>query len=102
MKSVIKIALIVAVPIEGISWLFPFPVDVGYTPDVPWYINLAGGFWLILHLPGLRVVEWFRCDGNMVFPFLLVSGYFVAALLLFGLISGFQALGRLARRFRTA
>ena len=93
----IAIALIIAAGIEGLTWLAPFPIDVGYEPGTPWYVQLPSVPWLILHLPGLYLVVWLRCNSSLMFPILVMSGYIITALLLVGLIFGFQAIRLLMR-----
>ena len=94
----IAIALITAAGIEGLTWLAPFPIDVGYEPGTPWYVQLPSMPWVIVHLPGLRLAEWSGHDGPLLFPILVISGYIFVALLLIGLIFGFQGLRWVARR----
>jgi hypothetical protein len=62
MKSSIKIAFLAALPIEALNfWIAPFPIDVGYPPDTPWYLNLRGAFAEIEDLSNLGPVELVDC-----------------------------------------
>ena len=59
MKQKAGIALIVSLVIELVNWfVFPFPIDVGYPPDTPWYWQVVGFQWLALHSVGLRSSDW--------------------------------------------
>ena len=112
MKWPIKTALLAALAIEAINfWLLAPPIDVGYPPGSPWYINLIGFQWVIVHLPGLRLLDWLeRVSGcqqlNIVMGcrrvdifVLFVSGYLDTALLLIAVIFGFRWIPHLARRY---
>jgi hypothetical protein len=111
MKWPIKTALAASLPIEAITfWLLAPPIDVGYPPATPWYINLIGLQWVILHLPGLRSLNLFErvfgCQQlNIVMgcrrvdtSVLSVSGYLATALLLIAVILGFRWIAQLTRR----
>ena len=91
MKSPIKIALLAALAVEAVN-LRAFPIDVGYPPDTPWYINLIGDQWVILHLAGLRLMHWFDTVGFKGHEgiALFLGGYIETALLLIAIILGFQ------------
>jgi hypothetical protein len=99
--NVVLLAAIVAIPIEAVNfWLLPFPIDVGLPDDASWYQNLIGSQWVIVHLPGLRSIDWFNRmgfrghDGLIVF----VSGYLDTVLLLIVCILAFRWLRQLARK----
>jgi|ERR1700729_2404175 hypothetical protein len=101
MQSTLKIALIAALPVEAVNlFLLSPPIDVGIGSDAPWYVLLIAKQWLILHMPGLLLMDWLGrigLSGHFLF-FLFVSGYLTTALLLMGAIFGFQRLLHLARK----
>jgi hypothetical protein len=112
MKWPIRTALLAALAIEAVNfWLLAPPIDVGYPPDTPWYINVLGLQWVILHLPGLRSLDWFeRVSGcrqlNLVMGcrrvdtwVLFVSGYLATALLIITLIFAYRWIPRLSDRY---
>jgi hypothetical protein len=79
------IALLAAFPLEALNlWVCPFPVDVGYPDNVPWYIDLRGSVWVIMHLLGLRLTDWFQRVGlhSQDLLIVFVGGYIETALLL--------------------
>jgi hypothetical protein len=110
MKLKIGIVLLAALPIELVNWfLLPFPIDVGYPPDTPWYIKLIGIQWVALHRLGLFSLVWFEkvagCHQfNVVMGcrrvdtvVLFAGGYLTTALLIFAVTYGFQQALRLHR-----
>ena len=110
MKLKIGIVLLAALAIELVNWfLLAFPIDVGYPPDAPWYIQLSGAQWVLLHLPGLHSLAWFEkvagCHQfNVVMGcrrvdtvVLFAGGYLTTALLIFAVTYGFQQTLRLYR-----
>jgi hypothetical protein len=112
LKWPIGAALLAALAVETINfWVLAPPIDVGYPPGTPWYINLIGFQWVILHLPGLRSLDWlervFGCQQrNIVMGcrrvdilVLFVSGYLDTALLLIAVVLGFRWIPLLARRY---
>ena len=61
MKLKVTIVLLTALAIELVNWfLLAFPIDVGYPPDTPWYIQLIGIQWVALHGLGLFSLVWFE------------------------------------------
>lgn len=110
MKSPIKTALLTAFAVEGVNFccLTP-PIDVGYPPGTHWYVNLIALEWIILHLPGLRLLDHYErllgChQANVVMgcrwvdvSVLFAYGYLDTALLLLVVILGFQWISKLHR-----
>jgi hypothetical protein len=108
----ILIGLLAALPTEAVNfWLLPPPIDVGFPPGTPWYINLIGFQWVVLHFPGLLLLDRLErvvgcqqlnivmgCRRVDVFV-LFVSGYVVTALLLIAVILGFRRIPHLVRRY---
>jgi len=114
MKLKVGIVLLVALAIELVNWFFfPFPIDVGYPPDTPWYIQLIGLQWLALHFLGLFCLSWFEkvfgCHQlNIVMGcrqvdivVLFTGGYLTTVLLAFASTYGFQQARRLRRKIST-
>jgi hypothetical protein len=114
MKLKIGIALLAALPIELVNFfLLAFPIDVGYPPNTPWYIQLIGSQWVALHLLGLFSLSWFekifgchqlniimgckRVDTVVLFA----GGYLTTVLLIFAVMYSFQQLLRLRRKLST-
>ena len=111
-KSPIKIGLLAALAIEAINFRFLTPpIDIGYPPGTPWYIRLIGSQWLILHSPGLLMLDRLErvtgcpqlniamsCRPVDIFV-LFLSGYLVTASLLIVIIVGFRWFHHLARRY---
>lgn len=101
MKSPVKMALITAFPLEALNlWVCPFPIDVGYLPNVPWYVNVRGALWVLPHVSGLRLADWL---GSRGFPghfnlAMFISGYLNTALFLILVFIGFRWLLELARK----
>jgi hypothetical protein len=111
MKSKLGIVLLAALAIELVNWfLLAFPIDVGYPPDTPWYIQLIGIQWVALHRFGLFSLVWFEklagCHQfNVVMGcqrvdtvVLFAGGYLTTALLIFAIMFGFQQALRLLRK----
>lgn len=111
MKSPVKIALLAASVIEAVNFfLLAPPIDVGYPPGTPWYINLIGLQWVILHWPsGLFLNRFERVFGCQQFNIVMgcrwvdifvffVIGYLDTALLLIAIILGLRWIPQLRRR----
>lgn len=67
----VGIVLVVALAIEVVNFFFlGFPIDVGYPPNTPWYIQLIGLQWVLIHLPALRSMDMFEkvfgCRNNNI------------------------------------
>ena len=111
-KSPIKIGLLAASAIEAINFQFLAPpIDIGDPPGTPWYISVIGSQWVVLHLPGLLMLDRLErlagcqqlnivmgCRRVDIFV-LFLSGYLVTASLLIVIILGFRWFPRLARRY---
>jgi hypothetical protein len=108
MKLKIGIVLLAALPIELVNFfLLAFPIDVGYPPNIPWYIQLIGVQWIALHVLGLFSLSWFEktfgCHQlNIVMAcrrvdtvVLFVGGYLTTVLLAFAVMYGYQQILRL-------
>lgn len=112
MKAVIVV--LAAFVIESINFFFLFfPLDVGLPPNSPWYIQVIGFQWVVLHFPGLYFLDWFekifgcnrlnavmgcrRVDSVVIF----VGGYLATVLLAFAVTYGFQWILRLQRKLAT-
>ncbi|WP_211256091.1 hypothetical protein [Edaphobacter aggregans] len=108
------IVLLAALLIELVNFfvLCGFPIDVGYPPNTPWYIQLIGLQWLALHLVGLFSLSWFErifgCSQlNIVMGckqvdtvVLFAGGYLTTVLLAFAATYDFQHI-RLRRNLAT-
>jgi hypothetical protein len=98
LKKSIVITAVVAIPVELVNFFFfAFPIDVGLTPDAPWYSQLLGAEWVLLHLAGLRMTS--RLDPYGKAPRVdyfvwFLSGYAGTALLLLAGITLIRALRR--------
>jgi hypothetical protein len=114
MRLKIGIALLAALPIELVNFFFlAFPIDVGYPPNTPWYIQLIGLQWVALHLLGLFSLSWFEktfgCSQlNVVMgcrrvdiSVLFAAGYLTTVLLVFAVMYGFQQILRLRLKLST-
>jgi hypothetical protein len=114
MKLKMGIALIVSLAIELVNWfVFPFPIDVGYPPDTPWYWQLIGFQWVGLHYIGLYSSDWFEkilgchqrngrdvvmgCKRVDIVVF-FTGGYLTTLLIVLAVMFGFQQVLRLRRR----
>jgi len=78
MRRSIVFALALAVPIELLNFfVFPYPIDVGLPDDASWLQRLVGAQWIVLHWPGLRLLEWLGAVGGqrLAIPGLFASGY---------------------------
>jgi hypothetical protein len=99
-KTMIGIALIVAIPVELVNFFFfAFPIDVGLAPDAPWYSQLLGAEWVLLHLAGLRLTGWldpYGASPRLDYFAWFLSGYAGTALLLIAGILTFRWIRRLA------
>ena len=110
MKLKVGIVLLVALTIELVNFfLLAFPIDVGYPPNTPWYVQLIGLQWVALHRIGLFSLVWFenlagcrqlnvvmgcrRVDTVVLFA----GGYLTTALLIFASTYGIQQILRLVR-----
>ncbi len=113
-KLKVRLVLVVALGIELVNFFrLAFPIDVGYPPDTPWYIQTIGLQWLGLHFLGLYSLPWFEklagCNqlnvvmgcrrvDNLV---LFAGGYLTTALLIFASTYGIeQALRVWGKRFK--
>ena len=107
MKPTVAIALLGALAVEAVNFAFLAPpIDVGYSPGTPWFVELIGSQWVILHLPGLLLrdrlervfgrqqIEIVMGCRQVDVSVLLVSGYLDTALLLFVLLLCFHFIRR--------
>ena len=115
MKLKLAIVLLAALLIELVNFfvICGFPIDVGYPPNTPWYIQLIGLQWLALHLVGLRSLSWFErifgCSQlNIVMGckrvdtvILFAGGYLTTVLLALAATYGFQLIFSLRRNLST-
>jgi hypothetical protein len=114
MKLKIGVVLLAALAIELVNFfLLAFPIDVGYPPNTPWYIQVIGLQWVALHLLGLFSLSWFEkifgCNqlnivmgcGRVDSVVLFAGGYLTTVLLAFAVTYGFQQILRLRRRLST-
>ena len=112
MKWKIGIALLAALAIETVNFRFLAPpIDVGYEPGTPWYIQIIGLQWVLIHLAALRLMDHVEriagCHQNNVVAgcsrvdtiLFFVSGYLTTALLLIAVTVG---LPRLIQLFKNA
>jgi hypothetical protein len=87
MKFPAKAALVsalVALPVEWVNYrYFAFPIDVGYE-NPTWFQQVTGAEWVLLHLPGLRLLRWLdRSEHTRWEPLALFgSGYIDTMVLL--------------------
>jgi hypothetical protein len=98
MKRPILFALLLAIPVEVVNFFFlAFPIDVGLPEDASWLEKLAGSQWVILHLPGLRLLDWFDRMGLSRLGIFAVfaSGYLDTVLVLIVGIFAFRWFRRL-------
>jgi len=111
MKWQIGMIAMAALLVELVNFFFLTPpIDVGYEPNTPWYIQLIGFQWVALHFLGLYCLSWFetifRCHQlNVVMGckqvdvvVLFVGGYLTTALLAFAVTYGFRQVSRLRRK----
>lgn len=105
MRKRVIIALVAALPIELVNFfLFPAPIDVGPAPDASLFERFMFTQWVLLHLPGMWLSDWFDPDGRRGatdFIFLL-SGYIDTALLILAVIYACGGLYRIFRRTSSA
>jgi hypothetical protein len=114
MRLKVGIVLLAALLIELVNFFFlGFPIDVGFPPNTPWYIQLIGLQWLALHFLGLFCLSWFEkvfgCRQlNIVMGckqvdivVLFVGGYLTTALLALAVTYGFEQVRRLRREIST-
>ena len=99
-KSSIVIALLLALPIEAVSFRFAFfPIDIGLPPDAKWYVKVRFYQWLFLHWPGLWFLNWF--DGTrfeyLGLFLLAATGYVDTALLIIAGIFVFHGVRHVTR-----
>jgi len=99
--SPIKIALLAALPVEVVNYLFvTVPIDAPPPADTGLQSFLAAE-WAYFHLPGLLTLGWFhrggfpRVDGAVLF----FSGYLTTAFTILLCVFAFNLLKRLASRF---
>jgi hypothetical protein len=86
MKRSIFIALVLAVPVELLNFfVFPYPIDVGLPDNASRLQQFVGAQWLLLHWPGLRLLDWLGdVAGNRVAILgLFIGGYIDTAVLIF-------------------
>jgi hypothetical protein len=91
----------VAIPLELVNFfIFPFPIDVGLSDNASWFRQVMGFQWVILHWPGLRLLQWLGRIGQMRLGTvaLIASGYADTALLLIAAFLAFRGIRRLAQR----
>lgn len=104
-KSPIRIALLVAIPIESVNfWFNQYPIDVGLPAGARWYTKALDTSWLLLHLPGLwfvvRVDSWLgvtRFGRLLEISLVAASGYVDTAVALVIGCMLFRLLRRLGR-----
>ena len=115
MKPKIVIVLLAALPIELANlFLLTPPLDVGYPPNTPWYIQLLAFQWAVLHYLGMLSLDWFEkvsgcyqlnivggCD-RVNMAVLFASGYLTTVLLALTVMYGFQQILRLRRKLSAA
>ena len=101
MKRPVLFALLLAVPIEGLNLVFPFPVDVGLETDAGWLEKLWGFQWVFLHWPGLYVSNYFERVGFFRLSVFVIfaSGYLDTALLIVVCVLAFRWIPRLTGKF---
>jgi hypothetical protein len=110
-KLKIVIVLLAALAIETVNFVFLAPpIDVGYPPNTPWYIQSIGLEWVVLHAMGLFSLDWFErvvsCQQlNIVMGcrrvdtfVLFASGYLTTTLLLSAVSFGVQRFLRWKRK----
>jgi len=84
-KDLFKRALLWAVAIEATNLFFlSFPLE-GYSPDTPWYWKALGYQWLVLHYPGLLLLNHLPETAASFYLALFITGYLDTALLLLGI-----------------
>jgi hypothetical protein len=104
-KSPIKFALIAAIPLEALNfWLVSFPLDVGFPPDTPWHVKLIPYQWLVLHWPGVWLLEpligtKFEKLAEVIF---VGIGYFDTVLLILVGILGVRLVRRVMQKYSAA
>jgi hypothetical protein len=115
MKLKVAIVLFASLLTELVNFFFlAFPIDVGYPPNTPWYIQLIGLQWVALHFLGLSCLSWFEkvfgCRQlNLVMGcrrvdtvVLFAGGYLTTVLLAFTVMYGFQQVHHLRIQLRSS
>jgi len=76
-RKLIVVALAAAIPVElvALAGLRSIPIDVGYAPGTPYWIQALGLFGLLMHYPAFRA--------NIPLPLLLATGYLESSVLVF-------------------
>lgn len=93
----IVISLLLALPLEGVNFLFGgLALDPGNIHELPWYKQVIGFEWGVLHAPGILAADWISRagvaghDGLVV----LIAGYLVTAVLIAVFLAGVERLRR--------
>ena len=93
----IALSLLLALPIEGVN--FPFnglALDPGNFYELPWYKQLIGLEWGVLHAPGILAIDWVSRIGITGHDglIMLITGYLVTAVLIAVFLGGVERLRR--------
>lgn len=104
MNPAIKLALIIAIPVEIVNLPFAFWFDPGFPDNAGRVLFLTVCESEFLHWPGLLLIDWFdRMHLNALGDAVLgVIGYLDTALLFFAIILCFQWLRRFAGKLSTS
>jgi hypothetical protein len=95
------IALVAALPIEPVNFFVAMPpLDIEMSPDAPWINQALALEWLVLHLPGILLMNALGPSNStpLNFSVWILFGYLDTALLLFAVILGMRAVVRLVAK----
>jgi hypothetical protein len=103
MRRALKIALLIAVPIETLNlWLvLHFPIDVGLPPGTSHWTEYTFAQALLLHYPGLFLMGWVdvhHLSRVILYSGLVVSGYVDTALVVLAMVLSVMGLRALRAR----
>lgn len=101
MKRAILKALGIAFPIEIVNFFVFMPaIDVGLPEGAPWYIQLIGWQWAVLHWPVMKLTSWLDPFDSHHIDWLLwlIGGYIDTFLILSVCILGVRWLRDPARK----
>ena len=103
MKRALKIALLIAIPIETLNlWLvLHFPIDVGLPPGTSRWTEYTFAQALLLHYPGLFLLGWVdvhHLSRAILYSGLAVSGYVDTVLLVLAIVLSVMGLRALRPR----
>ncbi len=59
LRNPLALGFLVAIPIEALNVFFTPPLDVDIPSSANWGLLLWAGQWFIMHLPGLRCLDFF-------------------------------------------